>query len=125
MSFIARLQRAREIDPKMVEPTASYIAGLALENQGDRTQAREAMERVIATDPGGPWGGAARTRLDRWALTPYRRNRDYWAELTVGVPPDEPDARAEAADSGERLGRHRPGEHVSSDHDRGLVGDFG
>ncbi len=85
---IAALERARQIDPKMVEPTASYIAGLALENQGDRTQAREAMERVIATDPGGPWGGAARTRLDRWALTPYRRNRDYWAELTVGAESD-------------------------------------
>ena len=54
---IAALERARQIDPKQVEPTASYIAGLALQNEGDRTQARDAMERVIATARGR---GAAR-----------------------------------------------------------------
>ena len=67
---IAALERARQIDPKMVEPTASYIAGLALENQGDRTQAREAMERVIATDPGG--SGAARRARDSIAGRSHR-----------------------------------------------------
>src|SRR5262249_13321399 len=75
-------------DPKMVEPTASYIEALALQNEGEKGEARDAMDRVIATDPAGPWGNAARTRLDQWALTPYRRNRDYWAELTVGAESD-------------------------------------
>jgi Tfp pilus assembly protein PilF len=82
---IAALERARQIDPKMVEPTASYVAGLALENQGDRGQAREAMERVVATDPSGRWGTAARTRLDQWA---FSRGRNYWAEVTVGYESD-------------------------------------
>jgi tetratricopeptide (TPR) repeat protein len=82
---IAALERARELDPKMVEPTASYIAGLALANEGDKTEAREAMERVIATDPNGRWGTAARTRLDQWA---FSRGRDYWAEATVGYESD-------------------------------------
>ena len=82
---IAALERAREIDPKRVEPTASYIAGLAHENDGDRSQARASMERVIATDPSGRWGTAARTRLDQWA---FSRNRDYWASATVGYESD-------------------------------------
>jgi tetratricopeptide (TPR) repeat protein len=82
---IAALERARQIDPKLVEPTASYVAGLALENEGDRGQAREAMERVVATDPNGRWGTAARTRLDQWA---FSRGRNYWAELTVGYESD-------------------------------------
>lgn len=82
---IAALERAREIDPKLVEPTASYIAGLALENEGERSDAREAMERVIATDPSGRWGTAARTRLDQWA---FSRGRDYWGSATLGYESD-------------------------------------
>jgi tetratricopeptide (TPR) repeat protein len=82
---IAALERARKLDPKLVEPTASYFEGLALENQGNRREAQDAMDRVIVTDPSGRWGGAARNRLDRWALT---RPRDYWAELTVGIEDD-------------------------------------
>ena len=82
---IAALERARQIDPKLVEPTASYVEGLALENQGDRGEAKEAMERVIATDPSGRWGTAARLRLDQWA---FSRGRNYWAEVTVGYESD-------------------------------------
>jgi tetratricopeptide (TPR) repeat protein len=82
---IAALERARKADPTLVEPTASYFQGLALENQGDRREAQEAMNRVIVKDPSGRWGNAARSRLDRWART---RPRDYWAELTVGVESD-------------------------------------
>lgn len=82
---IAALKRARELDPKMVEPTASYIEGLALANEGDTTEARASMERVIATDPTGRWGTAARTRIDQWA---FSRGRDYWASATVGYESD-------------------------------------
>ena len=82
---IAALERARQIDPTLVEPTASYVEGLALENDGDRSQARKAMERVIATNPNGPWGTAARTRMDQWA---FSRDRDYWASATIGYESD-------------------------------------
>ncbi len=82
---IAALERAREIDPEMVEPTASYIAGLALRNEGERSQSRQAMERVIATNPSGPWGRAARSRLDQWSLS---RDREYWASATLGYESD-------------------------------------
>ncbi len=82
---IAALERARTLDPKLVEPTASYFEGLALENQGDRREAQAAMDRVVMNDPSGRWGSAARNRLDRWSRT---RPKDYWAELTVGIEGD-------------------------------------
>ncbi len=82
---IAALERARAIDAKAVEPTASYMLGLALANEGERTKAREAMDRVVASNPGGPWGTAARTRLDQWA---FGRDKDYWASATFGYESD-------------------------------------
>ncbi len=82
---IAALDRARAIDPKAVEPTASYVAGLALQNEGERTEARAAMERVIVANPSGPWGTAARGRLDQWRLG---RDKDYWASVTAGYESD-------------------------------------
>ncbi len=82
---IAALERARKADPSLVEPTASYFQGLALENAGQTHEAQEAMNRVVVTDPSGRWGAAARTRLDQWART---RSRDYWAEATVGIESD-------------------------------------
>ena len=75
---IAALERAREIDPKMVEPTASYVEGLALENEGERAQAREAMERVIVDRPERSVGHrGARAPGSVGVLA--RRDRDYWA----------------------------------------------
>ncbi|HTO06160.1 MAG TPA: tetratricopeptide repeat protein [Myxococcota bacterium] len=84
---IAALDRARKADPKLVEPTASYYQALALENQGERAAARDAMDRVIADDPSGRWGAAARTRLDQWSRT-RTHPRDYWASVTVGAESD-------------------------------------
>ncbi|MFI5316956.1 MAG: tetratricopeptide repeat protein [Myxococcota bacterium] len=82
---IAALERARKADPSLVEPTASYFEGLALENQGSSHEAQEAMSRVVADDPTGRWGDAARGRLDDWSRS---RSRDYWAEATVGIESD-------------------------------------
>ncbi|HTO69347.1 MAG TPA: tetratricopeptide repeat protein [Myxococcota bacterium] len=82
---VAALERARKADPKLVEPTASYFEGLALENQGERHDAEEAMNRVVTNDPTGRWGSAAQMRLDQWART---RPHDYWAELTFGEESD-------------------------------------
>jgi tetratricopeptide (TPR) repeat protein len=82
---IAALRRAREIDPKMVEPTASYVEGLALENEGELDEARRSMDRVITANPTGPWGTAARSRLDQWM---FARGRPYWAAVTGGYESD-------------------------------------
>jgi tetratricopeptide (TPR) repeat protein len=82
---IAALERAREIDPKMAEPTASYVAGLAHEREGELAQARSSMERVLTASPSGPWSAAARSRLDQWM---FARGRPYWASVTGGYESD-------------------------------------
>ncbi len=59
----ASLERARISDPG-VEPVASFYSGLAFSSLDDRTEAREALERVIAQYPGTQWADAAQRALD-------------------------------------------------------------
>jgi tetratricopeptide (TPR) repeat protein len=78
---VAALERARQADPKAVEPLASYAQGVVLSNQGETERARESLERARQSDPNGRWGNAAQTWLDQGALA---RGKPYWATLTVG-----------------------------------------
>jgi len=58
------LERARQLNPRLVEPIASYYAGVAWMTADDEARARVALERVIREAPGTQWADAAQRILD-------------------------------------------------------------
>ncbi len=79
------LERARRADPHAVEPVASYYAFLAWRNLDEQERAREALERVRAEDPDGPWiAEAERILAQAAALEPPR----FWADAEAGLEYD-------------------------------------
>jgi tetratricopeptide (TPR) repeat protein len=82
------LARARAIGPDRVEPGASYYEGLAWAGAEDTEQAREALDRVIATAPGTPWAAEAeraKANLDRIATG----RSDAWGFARAGLEYDD------------------------------------
>ena len=79
MSF----ERARRSAPQSVEPAASYYAGVANAEAGERAAARAALERVIAGWPGTEWADEARRALDS-----LRASSPLFASLRVGFEHD-------------------------------------
>jgi tetratricopeptide (TPR) repeat protein len=77
------LDRSRVMDAGQVEPAASFYAGLAWLAAGEREPAREAMKRVVAADPEGPWGKRAHEVLEGQSF----EDRS-WASLMVGLEYD-------------------------------------
>ncbi len=100
------LERARARDPNVVEPIASFYAGLAREAGGDRDQARESLERVIATAPGSVWAEEAERALERLEQTETGR---WWITATTGIEYDD-----NVALLGDNVSRPRD---ISSDSD--------
>ena len=58
------LERARQLNPRLVEPIASYYAGVAWMTLADEARARVALERVIREASGTQWANAAQRILD-------------------------------------------------------------
>jgi len=79
----AALDRARLGDPGL-EPVASFYSGLAWSSVDDRSQAREALQRVIEEAPGTPWAEAAQRALDEI----NSRNPRKWLRMSVGAEYD-------------------------------------
>lgn len=80
------LDRARRIAPDLVEPTASYYAGLAWAGADDRERARAAFDRVIEMAPGTVWATEAERARDR---TTQGGGRSAWAWARLGVEWDD------------------------------------
>lgn len=100
----AAFARAREADPEAVEPIASYYEGLARDAEGDRIEARRALERAAALGAGTVWAQEATAALARlgevrdppWKLTSPRalermteRSSRWWVIGTVGFEWDD------------------------------------
>jgi tetratricopeptide (TPR) repeat protein len=79
----AALDRARLSDAG-VEPVASFYSGLAWSSLDDRSQARAALQRVIAEAPGTPWAEAAQRALKEIDS----RNPRKWLRMSVGAEYD-------------------------------------
>lgn len=77
------LERARLLDAGQVEPVASFYAGLAWQTVGERELAREALLRVTAVDPDGPWGRRAEELLAGRTL-----EQRSWASIMAGIEYD-------------------------------------
>jgi tetratricopeptide (TPR) repeat protein len=75
------LERARSADPRAVEPVASFYSVLAWKSLDEQRRAEEALARVQALDPGGPWAKEAERVLAGIEQRPARR---WWARATVG-----------------------------------------
>ncbi len=80
------LDRARQLSPATVEPTASYYAGLAWAGADEQVRAEESLARVKQLAPGSVWDSEA----DR-ALGQLRggAGAGSWAWLRVGVEYDD------------------------------------
>lgn len=77
------LERARRLDPAVVEPVASYYAGAAAAAAAHRAAAREAFARVLRDWPGSAFADEARRALARLDPAPRR-----FASLRAGVEYD-------------------------------------
>jgi tetratricopeptide (TPR) repeat protein len=88
----ANLEMARRLDPVGVEPVASYYAGLARSQQGEREVARAHLQRVVDEWPGTPWAESAEEAL---------------ASLRLGLAYDD---NAVLAGRGVQLPQEIPGE---------------
>ncbi len=58
------LERARQRNRRLVEPIASYYAGVAWMTADDEARSRVALERVVREAPGTQWATAAQRILD-------------------------------------------------------------
>jgi tetratricopeptide (TPR) repeat protein len=56
-------ERARTRNAQAVEPVASYYAALAWQSLDETEQVEEALDRVLAEEPAGPWADEARRVL--------------------------------------------------------------
>jgi tetratricopeptide (TPR) repeat protein len=81
----AALERARDLNPDVVEPTASYYAGLAWASAAERARAEEALQRVEGLAPGSVWADEARRARERLADEPLR----FWAWVKLGMEYDD------------------------------------
>jgi tetratricopeptide (TPR) repeat protein len=99
----ANLEMARRLDPVGVEPVASYYAGLARSQQGEREVARAHLQRVVDEWPGTPWAESAEEALASLdVLSPTR-----FASLRLGLAYDD---NAVLAGRGVQLPQEIPGE---------------
>lgn len=78
------LERARTSDSSLVEPAASYYAGMAWQRTEERERAIESLERVVNEYPGTVWAKEAAVELER-AREPVGR---AWASITAGIEYD-------------------------------------
>lgn len=98
------LSRSGQADPDAVEPIASYYAGLALEIEGERRAAAEALRRARTLAAGTVWETQVVAALERlgeegpppWKGTSPRaleilreRSPGWWVTLTGGLEYDD------------------------------------
>jgi tetratricopeptide (TPR) repeat protein len=81
----AALARARELDPKGVEPMASYYEGIALAETEDDARAQDSLNRVIDLAPGTPWALQANRAMQ--GLDEGRPK--WWAFARLGFAYDD------------------------------------
>lgn len=79
------LDRSRRLDPRAVEPVATYHLGLALEAQGDHEAARRELEAVVREWAGSEWAAEARRALERLES----EEPTWWAAARAGVEFDD------------------------------------
>ena len=79
------LDRARALGGDDLEPVVSYYGGLAWSRAGDRSAAREALERVVANWPGTDWAEQAALALGRLG----EAENDLFGFLRVGIERDD------------------------------------
>jgi tetratricopeptide (TPR) repeat protein len=79
----ASFERARRSAPQSVEPAASYYAGVANAEAGERAAARAALERVVAGWPGTAWADEAQR-----ALAVLTVSSPFFASLRTGFEHD-------------------------------------
>ena len=79
-----RFETAREMAPLLVEPAASYYAGLARNRAGDNAAGRAALERVVAGWPGSVWASEAKRALAAEVAAPSA----LFASLRAGIEHD-------------------------------------
>jgi tetratricopeptide (TPR) repeat protein len=86
VSALQAFGRARAADPRRVDPIASYYEGITWANEGDRRQARAALQRVADQDPNGPWGQEAQRHLEEMA---GGWQNAWFASVTLGAEIDD------------------------------------
>jgi tetratricopeptide (TPR) repeat protein len=99
------LDRARELAPEAVEPTASYYAGLAWASADERSRAEASLERVEQLAPGSVWATEAEKARQRLQ---EEGPGNWWASVRLGV---EYDDNVVLAGRGVQLPREISGTH--------------
>jgi len=107
-------ERARRSAPQSVEPAASYYAGLANAEAGQRAAARAALQRVVVGWPGTTWAEQAQRALDS-----LRAGSPFFASLRVGF---EHDSNAVLRGEGVELPEEIPSQADQRSVWRGVAG---
>lgn len=84
-SAAASLERARDLNPLAVEPSASYYAGLAWASAEDQARAESALRQVIDSAPGTVWA----TEAERALVRIEGGERAWWAWVQGGFEYDD------------------------------------
>ena len=84
-SAVGALQRARDLNPLAVEPSASYYEGLALAGADQSSEAEEALQRVVELAPGTVWASEAEKAQDRLR----GEAKAWWAWIKAGFEYDD------------------------------------
>ena len=79
----ADLERASSLAPQLVDPAATYFAGLAWQAAADRERAQQALRRVIEQAPGTVWAREAELALEQRV-----RKRRAWGRVFGGMEYD-------------------------------------